>query len=278
MSSEPRGKGDFTQKLLARAEGRVQGVQPKIPGYVAGDSGDKAPPIIELTNEVPASPRPDRNRAAPPHVSGRQASGPQLPAAELDDSFRLFPRNRPTERNSRMEAHSARTTDDSAVPEAMAERWAVADARAKRIGSNQGQAQIRSSFDDAMEVGDKRLVPPRSTGFPLAFDHGAELMTAIAQLLGDWPDESADGSHRADAPARSDRERSVDRSNSPISDLTARPEQPGDQHRATLTIHIGEIVIAPDPARPQGEMQLRDRWQPPLSLDDYRARRAREWK
>ena len=44
---------------------------------------------------------------------------------------------------------------------------------------------------------------------------------------------------------------------------------------AGVTIHIGEIVIAPEP-RAASDTGPRPAWQPPLSLSDYRASRARE--
>lgn len=57
------------------------------------------------------------------------------------------------------------------------------------------------------------------------------------------------------------------------------PAQPATQSAASgVTVHIGEIVIAPEPRGRPPESAPRPAWQPPVSLADYRASRARNWQ
>lgn len=54
---------------------------------------------------------------------------------------------------------------------------------------------------------------------------------------------------------------------------------PGSARAASepgLTIHIGEIVVAPEPRTAGRKATPRPAWQPPMSLAEYRATRARE--
>jgi hypothetical protein len=45
-----------------------------------------------------------------------------------------------------------------------------------------------------------------------------------------------------------------------------------------VTVHIGEIVVAPEPRGGPPASAPRPAWQPPVSLADYRASRARQWR
>ena len=282
MTDGPANEGGFARQLLARAEGRVQGAQPKIPSYTAGEGGDNAPPIVEWTEEVTISSRPDRDQTSAPAEFERRAGEPQLPASESaasESSFRLFPRERPARQDSREpDRHSIPVEYGDAALDAATERRAETVVQPDRITPGQRQVATQPVTDPGHEIDDVRLIPPRGAQFPRAFDHGAELQAAIAQLLGDRPGESASRSEQCDAPSRADREPSGGRPNPRIPDDGARTERAEKQQQAPLNIHIGEIVIAPDPARPRAETPARDQWQPPLSLDEYRAQRTREWK
>jgi hypothetical protein len=46
--------------------------------------------------------------------------------------------------------------------------------------------------------------------------------------------------------------------------------------QAKLQIHIGELVIAPEPRAPMREAPPPAAWEPPMSLAHYRASRSRE--
>ena len=104
--------------------------------------------------------------------------------------------------------------------------------------------------------------------------HRSDNLTAAVMRLLDPSAAGADEpgpprlAPQAERPARLEARESVG---------AGRPADPtpSDASPAGVTIHIGEIVIAPEP-RAASDTGPRPAWQPPLSLSDYRASRARE--
>jgi hypothetical protein len=120
-----------------------------------------------------------------------------------------------------------------------------------------------------------RLPLPRAERPPRFEERRADsLSTAVLQLIGP-PMAAAHAGVPTPEPRRA-----------PDASATARPGDPGapvpaqtmdaaaagPTEQAPLQIHIGELVIAPEPRAPVRETA----WEPPLSLADYRASRSRE--
>ena len=118
----------------------------------------------------------------------------------------------------------------------------------------------------AAAPGEQQVAPALQPPLPEPFRlrRPDSLSAAIAQLLA--PEGHATPEPAARSPAL------------PATDM-GEPTLAGGAEpaaRGGLTIHIGEVVIAPEPRAPQREKAQGPAWQPPLSLAEYRETRARE--
>lgn len=240
-------------RLLDRADGGVSTLRPRIPQIFAAEQA-RAAPMLERTEEVAAappasSPRRDAPVAAPPPAVATAAAtvaqrlmpslaapAPQV-AAGADDPA--------------IDPHPA-TPAPTPTPDAPATpiTWPAPGPMSDPGSPPAARAQPR----------------PRQTD---------SLSAAVMQLLA--PDTMAPAAAREAEPDRS-RDRAQVQSNRPAV-LAVSAQAPASERAPTepgLTIHIGEIVVAPEPRPAAREAAPRPAWQPPLSLAEYRATRTRE--
>lgn len=246
MSKSAPDQG-FAARLLSRAEGRVCALRPKLNNTFGAETAH-AGPLLELSEEVAAAP----STSAPEAPSALHRSVMD-PASESATPLHLMPGERPEVRALQGASEPQLLSPDTVVaaPPPSVDRTATA--------ASQSPAEM----------------PPSRVDRSLRFEERRSdtLLAAVTQLLGPqsaadaaapsaeprgWPDRFA-----ADNPAAAfDRDWG---SGAPIS----TSEQP------PLQIHIGELVIAPEPRAPQHEAAAPAAWAPPLSLADYRASRTR---
>ena len=252
MSDAP-APGGLVARLLDRADGRVTALRPSVrPTFAAEQTRDE--PFLETTEETPAAPP-----AASPVVTAspaerHEAAAPLPPAP----ASRLMP-----------VAAAAEAPQAAPVSAAAVAAPGEASAAPPRVEPSAPAADAPS--DERPRAAEPRLVPVRSD--PAGTHRSDNLTAAVMRLL----DPSAAGADepgpprlapQAERPARLEARESVG---------AGRPADPtpSDASPAGVTIHIGEIVIAPEP-RAASDTGPRPAWQPPLSLSDYRASRARE--
>ena len=104
---------------------------------------------------------------------------------------------------------------------------------------------------------------------------GDSLVAAINQLLGSDQPAPDQRDQSGPAPAANSASLSQVGDRAVAKDLPPASRQ--DRSEPALRIHIGEIVIAPEPGPPStAERLAAPAWQPPVALAEYRAARARE--
>ncbi|MCW4460946.1 hypothetical protein OK349_04450 [Sphingomonas sp. BT-65] len=251
--SGARPSAGLAARLLDRADGGVSTLRPSIAQTFAAEQARGAP-VLERTEEVAAPPpvSPQRRDASAPVVSAAPTASPALQ--------RLMPPLAPLAPLVATQASEAAIEPSSSALPAAAAPAAPQDPIA------QAHAGAASSPVLLPPHGVQRAQPhPRQTD---------SLSAAVMQLLApDYvPPAAAPGTTsppvREDVQMRSDRP-AVPAVSAPMP-ASARAPEPG------LTIHIGEIVVAPEPRPAAREPAPRPVWQPPLSLAEYRATRARE--
>ena len=259
MSEAPAPIGGFTARLLDRAEGRVTALRPGIPPVFAAEQA-RAAPVLERSEEVPTEPEAQAARH-----EGRAELPRSLAAADGSHApeFRLMP-----VAAERVEPRQIAEPQPDAEGEPALFRPSPAQA-------NEPAAPLRIATEShpGVSSGSGRL---RST--PLRSKRGDSLSAAVMQLLG----ESSSGTAEAGpafAGTFSPEPQCVSSEGFP----TEREPGASAAHVAVdpasapaLTIHIGEIVVAPEPGSAAHSAPSPPPWQPPLSLSEYRARRAQE--
>lgn len=251
--NDARPSAGLAARLLDRADGGVSALRPRIAQTFAPEQS-RAAPLLERTEEVAASPpaTPRRNTpAAPaPVATAPDASAPQE---------RLMPPPAPPASRAAAQADEAAVEPPPGAPLPTSAPSAPASPIAQ------------PSAGPAIPVRPSPRDTHRAQPHPRQAD---SLSAAVMQLLA--PDPAAPVAPREAtlAPVRDNapvgRERSaIPTVSAPVPIPAHAAAEPG------LTIHIGEIVVAPEP-RPARETASRPVWQPPLSLAEYRATRARE--
>jgi hypothetical protein len=251
MSDGAPGPG-LAARLLRRAEGRVTALRPQIASTFSADAAQEAP-RLEQTGEIaatpPATPRhaPDMPAAAPPPQS---RTGPEL--------FRLMPGEPP-------HVPPAISRPDTAQPASDID----ADAQVPTDSGLPGTA-ARAAASPSLERGKR---PPR-----FEERRADSLSAAVTQLLGPQVAWTYPGAPMPDPPPAPDAFATTGLAGPvatvPAATMDSAAAAPTEQ--GALQIHIGELVIAPEPRAPVHEAAPRAAWEPPLSLADYRASRSRE--
>lgn len=259
MSEAPAPTGGFAARLLDRAEGRVTALRPGIPPVFAAEQA-RAEPVLERSDAVLAAPA-----ASATQREGR-AELPRAPVAAEGShapEFRLMP-----------------TSAERVEPRQFAQPQPDAGSEQAVFQPNPAQANkppsplriaTGSLPGEPSSHGRLRPASPRSK-------RGDSLSAAVMQLLG----ESSIGTAEAGPaivgtfppePQRGPREsRPTEREPG----ANAAPVTVDTATAPALTIHIGEIVVAPEPGPASHFAPSPPPWQPPLSLSEYRARRAQE--
>lgn len=254
MSADAPATG-LAARLLRRAEGQVGALRPQLAATYSA-APEAAAPMIEWTEEIAAGPAPSPPKPRAPIP----AAAPWVPADA--EPLRLMP------------APQGDLTLPPKVPATMAE----AAPPATTMGEAQPHVPAPSAGQqpDASPLAVAPLAPheaPRARRGERAAD---SLSAAVLQLLGPTV-TTAPLAKAATSPGQPD---------------PAAPARPGQAvphatdtlpgaasvpagNAPPLHIHIGELVIAPEPRAPQRDAAPAASWVPPLSLADYRASRER---
>ncbi|WP_415402183.1 hypothetical protein [Tateyamaria sp. SN3-11] len=263
----------FVTGLLRRVSGQAKGVTPRIPSYFAGETAADGPEITEITQEV----TPDQAAAPPPSSAASVSPNPTTPtqsmptpkaeeseATQQPSEPRLFePAPVPPPPSIIPAAASVETQDAHSNPPPVAD-----DPFTPREPAPLVPQATQSKSPEQRETG----APPPQPTTPKLPNIAAEVAAAIASLRDDGvPVPEPRMMPVNDAPAPFD----VPQKQTAI-DGTQRGET--EQHQPEpMHIHIGEIVIAPDPpsAATPPTPAASAPWAPNLTLDAYREARRK---
>ena len=244
----------FAARLLGRAEGQITALRPQIGNLFAAEGGDAAP-LLERSAEVVSTPPP-----APTGIVSATEQSQTRAGLEITEPALLMPRqaSEPAQVSLVSPAPLAPLVPVAAVP---------APDRAERISAITDQtpeqpAPARTAHAEFAATTEPAPQPPRPER------SSDSLLAAVTQLLGpQFQVEAESTAPRREVASPSD---PFIASATQVND----PSAPASQQQP-LQIHIGELVIAPESRAPQPEPPAAAQWQPPLSLDDYRASRTR---
>ncbi len=237
--SEAAPRQGLAARLLRSAEGRVTALRPQIPASSWANAA-KDTPLLERTGETqasaPAAPRRSADQPAPETAPRKALAEPEPLRLMLSEPPPL-----------------AANLDSDAEP---------------RASNRPVRANPAMAKDSLVPAPAQRAEERRADS----------LSSALMQLLG------PDAAETAGAPEAQPQRRAPVAAGPPVSTasapaetasacLDAGPRAAPDP--APLQIHIGELIIAPDP-RPPLHQAAPAAWEPPLSLADYRASRGRE--
>lgn len=241
-------------RLLHRAEGRVTALRPQIASIFSADAAQEVP-RLERTEEVAATPPASLGHA------------PDLPAAAAPPQYRPGPGVFRLMPGVPQQVPPAILRPDAAQPASDSE--IEADGRAP-TDSPLPAAAARAAASVSLERGKR---PPR-----FEERRADSLSAAVMQLLGPQVAGPHPGAPTPNPPPAPDALATagfaVPVATVPAATMDSAAAASSEQ--AALQIHIGELVIAPEPRAPVHEAAPRAAWQPPLSLADYRASRSRE--
>lgn len=269
----------FASRLLERAAGITGPLRPRIAPYFGAPEVTAKPLIEEETVErqaqtpEPMGPR-DRSPVASKPAGQAQKSEPRFPQTdqiEKPEEHRLMPRQEPpatAEAVSSDQVAEPSTTDAAAAvpqkepPSASDIKTAPADA----------PVPPRQTPPPTVAAAPPERGPRQSVPVP---DLRTALAAAVARLR-PAPDPEPEAKLMPSSEPNRANEPPVPREKpAPVQ----RPRHPQTQDPQPLHVHIGEIVIAPDPhdmrpKRPAASQQTE--WKPALTLDEYRDRRRKE--
>lgn len=252
MSAQAPTTG-LAARLLARADGQVSALRPQIAATYAA-APDATAPIVERTEEIAVGPAP-----SPPLARDSARSAAPRPPAD-PEPLRLMP-------EARIELPLPR-----AVPASVAE--AADDPVAATGDARLADPQPFAGRQPGAPPAEQTPQPPRD--FPRAQpgERAADsLSAAVRQLLGPAAAAAPPAAalpNRSAPPATARPGRTDSPAGAPPPAAAAPAGGPSPLH-----IHIGELVIAPEPRAPQREAAPAAPWAPPLSLAEYRASRER---
>ena len=259
MTEAPVSPGGFTARLLDRAEGRVSALRPGIAPVFAAEQA-RAAPVLARSEEMPTVPA---AQAAQRDARAELPRSPVATAGSHAPEIRLMP-------NSSERAESRQIAEPQ--PDTEGEPAALQPDPAQ---AHEPAAQLRIATESLLgEPSD----PDRLRPTPLRPKRGDSLSAAVMQLLGESGSGTADAGPAIAGtfppePHRGVRE-SLPTEREPGASAAQLPIDP--VAAPALTIHIGEIVVAPEPGPASPAAPSPPPWQPPLSLSEYRARRAQE--
>ena len=259
MSEAPAPTGGFAARLLDRAEGRVTALRPGIAPVFAAEQA-RAAPVLERSEDAPTA------LADQAEQGEARAELPRSPAATAGSpapEFRLMPVS-----SERAESRQVAEPQPDTEGEPAALRPDPAQA-------NQPAAPhlIAAESLAGDPTGPRRLRPA-----PLRPKRGGSLSAAVMQLLGESSSgtEEAGPANASPFPPEPQRGRGEALHAERESGASAAQASSDPSSAPALTIHIGEIVVAPEPGAAAPIAPSPPPWQPPLSLSEYRARRAQE--
>ncbi len=280
--TERKPPRSFASQLLARADGTLPSPPPRVQPYFSGENGRTQPAFDEITREKisrPAVPQEQRhgapNTAAnasghfdlPPRAHAEHAPAARIAERQdrLADNFRLAEPVRPSRATPLSDAYTP------AVSETAVGRGSDTDqTTTRRVDDPAAGTDAGKLVTDAVDrPTEQRASQPEQSAL-----RPPDLQAAIAQLLGETaeaaPAPSVTINSGTTQPPRN--EPKVEAEPSP----TASSEDSSENDARPITIHIGEIVVAPENP-PPAATHKRKAWTPPVSIDEYRARRAKEW-
>ena len=256
MSETPALTGGFAARLLNRAEGQVIALRPGIAPVFAAEQA-RAAPVLEPSEDVLTAPM--AQPAARAELPRSSAATDSASAPE----FRLMP-----------------VVAKSIAPRQIAKPQPGANAEPATF--QPAPAQANEPAAPHAIAGESLSGEPSAAGrlrpAPLRPKRGDSLSAAVLQLLGEGTGGPAAASAVNAGRFPPERHHGLDAA------LPTTLEPGASAARVTadpaaapaLTIHIGEIVVAPEPGPSAHSAQSPPPWQPPLSLSEYRARRAQE--
>lgn len=251
--SDGASPGGFTARLLGRADGQFNALRPQIANTFAAEGGGGAPLLErseETVVEAPHAAEPGRPAASTSPAEQRQTvETPRLMPAVNEQPEALTVA--PVRADAPHPAQPATVTFRQNPEHTMASTAEVVGG----IAAVEPLAQVQT-----------RTQVQTQTQAPPVTPRGGSLLAVVSQLLGPQLLEASVPGAPAE-PATAD---PFNPSPAKISEAPAgaSPQQP-------LQIHIGELVIAPEPRAPEPAAMPTPQWQPPLSLDAYRASRSR---
>jgi hypothetical protein len=260
----------FATRLLHCAQGRVTALRPQIASAFYADPAQEVP-LIERIGEIAATPQASPHQSPSRPIEAEPPRSPHQPPSRPAEAapprsrpepepFRLVPDEQPPVRSAHLRPDPARAESDPEV-----------------------EANARVPADPPLPGADPRPVAsqrrPRVEP-PLRFEErrADSLSAAVAQLLGPTVAETSPGAPTPDPRPAADPFATTAFAFPVVPVQAATMDMPavGPTEPAPLQIHIGELVIAPEPRPPVHETGPRAAWEPPLSLADYRASRSRE--
>ncbi|MEW9920202.1 hypothetical protein AB2B41_11335 [Marimonas sp. MJW-29] len=269
----------FASRLLERAAGITGPLRPRIAPYFGTPEVSAKPLIEEETVErqaqtpEPMSPK-DRSPVASEPNGPEEISAPRFPQSPPrgePEEHRLMPRQEPPA------TAQAVSSDQAAEP-------SVTDAAAALPQTETPPAPDTKTALADVPVPPRQTPPPTLTAAPPERgprqsvpvpDLRTALAAAVARLRPAPDPEPEAKLMPSSEPNRANEPPAPRETPAPVQ----RPRHPQTQDPQPLHVHIGEIVIAPDPydmpaQRPATSQQTE--WKPALTLDDYRDRRRKE--
>ena len=259
MSEERAPTGGFAARLLDRAEGRVTALRPGIAPVFAAEQA-RAAPVLERSETVPTAPA---DQAAQREARAELPRSPVATEGSPAPEFRLMP-----------------VSSERAESRQIAEPQPDAGGEPAALQPDPAQAsQPAAPHPIAAEsLAGEPSGPGRLRPAPLRPKRGDSLSAAVMQLLG----ESGIGTAAA---ALANTGTFPPEPHRGLGEVLPSAREPGSSAAQVtgdpaaapaLTIHIGEIVVAPESGPVSPSAPSPPPWQPPLSLSEYRARRAKE--
>ena len=279
MSKDRNGLG-FADQLLNRADGHFEGPRPRIANIFTAEDRQHSEPLAEWTEQsIAQSPTPVSRDVEQMWKSENEYVLENLVQSEAVNEPHV-PDSAPNEKLIAKDISETRLmpalSKAEIVPERPGRKLAQADASAINVEpplpktDTRKQPELEPSRQPRKEPVIKRDSKP--VGRQLRPD--ISIHEAVAQLLG-RESLSAENEHVEANVMISERSSSDASFNTKNLEIKTDEKLPGESE-APLTIHIGEVIVAPETATEPGREVKSEKWQPPLSLDDYRAARARE--
>jgi hypothetical protein len=241
--SEGVPRQGFAARLLRRAEGRVTALRPQIASIFSADATQETP-LLKRTEEIAETPP-----ASPSHAPNLPAAAAAPQARPESAPFRLMPGEPPHVAPANLRPDAARPASDPEI-----------------------EAAARIPTDPPLPA-----AAARAAASPRFEERRAgSLSSAMMQLLGPQMAETYPGAPAPEPQPALDALAATGSAVPVAAAPAATSAAAAPTEQAPLQIHIGELVIAPEPRAPVREPAPRAAWEPPLSLADYRASRSRE--
>ena len=299
-----RATEGYISALLGRVDGTHTGAAPRIAPYFASETATGQPELEEVTRErrMSAASDADAGRSdlrehkatATPHDTSHQTSddrgrssvgeGPTDVERSATSNGPLMPSTaqhalQQTDIGAGMKDSAPKSSDFESDTPRTHHRPTGSDTDASRPKGNLAMTPLTDLQPPASDpVSDAAPSDQDNRSDPLGLrpaDLEAQIAEAIASLRGEapgfGPGTKAEKAERAERRTTEPSEPHAARSNDPAEHGTEPTNTEPPIH-----IHIGEIVVAPDPGqRPLERPARQTTWEPKLSLDAYRDARRK---